>query len=250
MAKAYRLLHTVLAAAVAEERIVRNPCTIRGASVERAPERPIATVAQVYALADAVDPRFRALILMAAFTGLRRGELLALTRARIDLLHHTVAVVEQRHDLPDGSMLLAPPKTAAGVRVVAMPAPLTGELERHLNEYVGPEPEALLFTGQKGGPLRVHVWQSEWDQARRTLGLEQFHFHDLRHVANTLAAASGATTKELMYRMGHASPAAALRYQHATRDRDAVIAAALAELMTAGRPAVILLRAPGATSTR
>ncbi len=250
VAKAYRLLHTVLAAAVADERIVRNPCTIRGASTERAGERPVASVAQVYALADAVEPRFRTLVLMAAFTGLRRGELLALTRERIDLLHHTVAVVEQRHDLPDGSLLLAPPKTDAGRRVIALPPPLAIELERHLNQYVAPEPGALLFTGEKGGPLRVHVWQAHWDRARRTLGLEQLHFHDLRHVANTLAAASGATTKELMYRMGHASPAAALRYQHATRDRDAVIAAALGELMTAPRATVTPLRVPGATPSR
>jgi integrase len=151
VAKAYRLLHTVLAAAVADERIVRNPCTIRGASTERAGERPVASVAQVYALADAVEPRFRTLVLTAAFTGLRRGELLALTRERIDLLHHTVAVVEQRHDLPDGSLLIAPPKTDAGRRVIALPPPLAIELERHLSQYVAPEPGALLFTGEKGG---------------------------------------------------------------------------------------------------
>jgi integrase len=250
VAKAYRLLHAVLAGAVAEERIVRNPCTIRGASTERAGERPVATVAQVYALADAVEPRYRVLILMAAFTGLRRGELLALTRARIDLLHQTVAVVEQRHDLPDGSLLIAPPKTDAGRRVIALPPPLAIELEQHLSRYVAPAAEAFLFTGEKGGPLRVHVWQTHWDRARRTIGLEQLHFHDLRHVANTLAAASGATTKELMYRMGHASPAAALRYQHATRDRDAVIAAALGDLMTAPRATVTPLRVPGATTSR
>ena len=250
VAKAYRLLHTVLAGAVADERIVRNPCTIRGASTERAGERPVASVAQVYALADAVEPRFRALVLMAAFTGLRRGELLALTRERIDLLHQTVAVVEQRHDLPDGSLLLAPPKTEAGRRVIALPPPLADELERHLSEYVRAEPGALVFTGEKGGPLRVHVWQKHWDLARRAVGLQHLHFHDLRHVANTLAAASGATTKELMYRMGHASPAAALRYQHATRDRDAVIAVALGELM-AGQPATVTpLSVPGATASR
>jgi integrase len=250
VAKAYRLLHAVLAGAVADERIVRNPCTIRGASTERAGERPVASVAQVYALADAVEPRFRTLVLMAAFTGLRRGELLALTRQRIDLLHQTVAVVEQRHDLPDGSLLLAPPKTDAGRRVVALPPPLAVELERHLSEFVSPEPRALVFTGEKGGPLRVHVWQKHWDLARQVAGLQHLHFHDLRHVANTLAAASGATTKELMYRMGHASPAAALRYQHATRDRDAVIAAALGELMTGQHAMVTPLRAPGATATR
>jgi hypothetical protein len=69
-------------------------------------------------------------------------------------------------------------------------------------------------------------------------------------VANTLAAASGATTKELMYRMGHASPTAALRYQHATRDRDAVIAAALGQLMTGHQATVTPLHTPGATTAR
>jgi integrase len=149
VAKAYRLLHAVLAGAVADERIVRNPCTIRGASTERAAERPVASVAQVYALADAVEPRFRALVLMAAFTALRRGELLALSRERIDLLHQTVAVLEQRHDFSDGSLLLAPPKTEAGRRVIALPPPLTVELERHLSEYVQAEPPpAGALTGQ------------------------------------------------------------------------------------------------------
>jgi len=64
------------------------------------------------------------------------------------------------------------------------------------------------------------------------LGLSDgFRFHDLRHTGNTLAAATGASTKELMSRMGHASPRAALIYQHATHDRDAVIAAALSDLV-------------------
>jgi integrase len=62
------------------------------------------------------------------------------------------------------------------------------------------------------------------------------HFHDLRHTGNTLAAAAGASTKELMARMGHASPRAALIYQHATRERDAAIAAALSDVITASAP--------------
>jgi integrase len=82
------------------------------------------------------------------------------------------------------------------------------------------------------------------------VGLHGLHFHDLRHTGNTLAAATGASTKELMARMGHASPAAALRYQHATLERDAVIADALSELITGAvpqlAPVVALAAAPGA----
>ena len=60
-----------------------------------------------------------------------------------------------------------------------------------------------------------------------------FRFHDLRHTANTLTAATGASTRELMHRMGHASPQAALRYQHATRARDTEIAQSLGALIEA-----------------
>jgi hypothetical protein len=68
-------------------------------------------------------------------------------------------------------------------------------------------------------------------------GLDYVHFHDLRHVAGTLAAATGAGTKELMYRLGHVSPQAALRYQHATRERDTAIAQAIGTMMRSARPA-------------
>ncbi|MEA2494003.1 MAG: hypothetical protein QOJ29_1914 [Thermoleophilaceae bacterium] len=80
------------------------------------------------------------------------------------------------------------------------------------------------------------VWQSKWAKARTAVVLPHLHFHDLRHVANTLTAASGASTRELMHRMGHVSPEAALRYQHATKDRDLAIATALGELIADLRP--------------
>lgn len=242
VAKAYRLLHAVLATAAADELIVKNPCVIAGAGVERAPERSVITVAEVWALADVVEPRYRALVLTAAFAGLRRGELFGLTRNRVDLLHRTVTVAEQRQQLRDGTLVVGPPKTAAGLRTVALPGPLVGELEAHLAMYCGGDADALVFTGEKGGPLRDHVWQAKWAKARLALGFPALHFHDLRHVANTLTAASGASTRELMHRMGHASPAAALRYQHATRDRDAAIAAALGELIALPQATVRVLR--------
>jgi integrase len=75
-----------------------------------------------------------------------------------------------------------------------------------------------------------------WRQARIVVGLTDLHLHDLRHAGNTWAATTGASTKELMARMGHASASAALRYQHATADRDRAIAHALSGL---ARPAVV-----------
>ena len=111
--------------------------------------------------------------------------------------------------------------------------------------FAQPGADGLVFTGEKGGPLRDHVWQAKWSEARASLGLPTLHFHDLRHVANTLTAAAGASTRELMHRMGHVSPAAALRYQHATRDRDVAIAAALGDLI-APKPATVTRLRPTA----
>lgn len=196
----------------------------------------VIAVAQVYELAEAVNPRYRALVLAAAFTGLRRGELFGLTRSRIDLLHGTVTVVDQRQQLANGTILVSEPKTEAGKRKIALPGPLVSELASHLDSFTAPSPDAVVFCGPKGGPLRPHVWQKNWDAARRTVGLENLHFHDLRHVANTMAASTGASLRELMYRMGHASPDAALRYQHATQERDAAIAQALGALIGAAPP--------------
>ncbi len=229
-ARSYRLLRTILNTAVVDEILVKNPCQVRGAGTEHSPERPVASTAQVHALADAIAPRFRACILLAAYCSLRRGELLGLQRGDLDLLHGTLWVRRAVVSLRGGNLLVGEPKTEAGYRRIAIPRLIVPDLTGHLDAYVGPKPDALVFTGEKGGPLRPHVLQAEWTRVRAELGLEDLHLHDLRHSGNTWAAATGASTAELMARLGHASPVAALRYQHATADRDRAIADALSEL--------------------
>ncbi len=229
-AKAYRLLRGMMRTAVADEVIVRNPCQIERAGVERSPERPVASVAEVTALADAISPRLRSLVLLSAWCGLRRGELMALQRHDINLLHGTVRVERAMHQLADGTLVTGPPKTDAGRRTIAIPPHIVPDVEAHLQHVVGVEADALVFTGEKGGPLRPHVLQKAWVKAKTAVGLPALHIHDLRHAGNTWAAATGASTKELMARMGHANSAAALRYQHATADRDRAIADALSAL--------------------
>lgn len=231
VAKAYRLLHAILQTAVQDELIPKNPCVLKGAAVERPAERPTATVAQVYELADAIDAQYRAMVLLATFAGLRLGELRALKKSRLDLLHRTVRVVEQYQQLANGEQVLGPPKTDAGRRTVAIPDAIVPDLEVHLQEFSAPGKDGLVFVGTEGQPVRLATFYKAWGKATAVVGLEGFHFHDLRHTGNTLAAATGASTKELMSRMGHASPRAALIYQHATQDRDAAIAAALSDVI-------------------
>jgi integrase len=234
-AKCYRLLRAILSTAVEDGLIAGNPCRIRGAGVEQAEERAVPSISEVFAMADAVKPRYRALVLMAAFAGLRRGELFGLTRRSIDPLHRTITVSIQRQENAHGQRLVGPPKTDAAKRTIVVPSEVMVEVELHLAAWAEPGPDGLVFIGAKGDPLRPQVWQTEWNRTRRRLGLDHLHFHDLRHVAGTMAAATGAGTKELMYRLGHVSPQAALRYQHATRERDTVIAEAMGAMIRSAR---------------
>jgi integrase len=234
-AKCYRLLHAILNTAVDDGVLAANPCSIRGAGAENAAERKLPTLDQVYELADLVKPRYRALVLAAAFSGLRRGELFGLRREHIDVDHGTVTVEQQRQQLSSGEHVIGPPKSDAGIRTVALPREVVDVLADHLERFVGPAQSAWVFTGAKGGPLREAVWQQEWVRARETVGLPDLHFHDLRHVAATLAAETGAGVKEIMYRIGHSSPQAALRYQHASQRRERSIADGISRLIT-GEP--------------
>lgn len=232
-AKCYRLLRAICNTAVADGEIVRTPCVLAGAGDEHSPQRPAVTVAQVYALAEAAGPRWRALVLLAAFCGLRFGELAALTQQRLDLLHGTVTVAASAAELRGGLRHLGPPKSAAGRRVVAIPEVAVPDLNEHLALYAAAGPRGLLFVGPHGGPLRnANFGRSVWRPAVAAVGLPGLHFHDLRGCAATLAAISGATTAELMHRLGHATPDVALRYQRATADRDAAVARALSDLVT------------------
>lgn len=247
-AKSYRLLHAILNTAVADELLLRNPCRIKGAGQEKPAERPIASIPQVFAIADTIDPRFRVMVLVGAFAGLRLGEMLALTRERIDLEHGRIKVVEQYQQLKDGTNVLGPPKSAAGVRTVAIPAVLVPELEHQLEAWAEPGRSGLIFPGRDGQPLRRASWYNAWSRAMRKVGIDGMRPHDLRHTGNTLAAMTGASTKELMARFGQSTPRAALIYQHATQDRDREIADALNGMIEArlgGRPADADRSAPG-----
>lgn len=237
-AKAYRLVRAILNTAVDDGRIKRNPCRIKSAGEHRTAERATASVAQVYALAERMPDRFRVLVLAAAFTGLRWGELIGLRRCDVDLDGRVLYVRRRLAQLSRGGMQTGAPKSTAGVRNVAVPAVLADELRRHIARFAGPGAEGLVFRGEKGAMLRRGNFGRavKWPAMVVAAGLPAgFHFHDLRHTGNQLAANSGATTRELMHRMGHGSMRAALVYQHATTDRDRNIADALGALIDAGR---------------
>lgn len=154
----------------------------------------------------------------------------ALARRHIDLEGSTIRVERALLEVRGQGAVFDEPKSTAGVRTVSMPGTLAALLEQHLAVHVDPNPDALVFSNSHSNPIRASVWTPAWAGARRDTGLE-VRLHDLRHLAGTLTAQAGATLRETMDRLGHASPQAALRYQHVAQSRPGKIASAIDELI-------------------
>lgn len=235
---AYGLLRAALGAAVAEDLIPASPCRVRGGSSTRRRHqvRP-ATLDDLSTLAAAMPEHLRTMVLLAAWCALRYGELTELRRGDVDLDRGTIRVT-RGVAWPGGGAepVVGPPKTAAGRRVVNVPPHLVPAVADHLARHVGPGREALLFPSPTDPTrhLRQSTFARPFSAARAAAGRHDLRFHDLRHTGAVLAASTGATLAELMARLGHASPGAAMRYQHAAADRDRVIAERLSALVGEG----------------
>jgi integrase len=239
-AQAHRLLRAAMTTAVTDGVIDTQPCRIPGAGTPRRTLGRTPQVAdrllspgQVAAIATAMPPRYRALVLAAAWSGLRQGELLALTPADLDLAVEP-AVVRVRRGVrrsDAGTVEAGLPKTAASVRTVSLPRPLADALAAHLEAFVPDHPGAPVFATSRGTlPARSNL-NTTFRRALDAAGAPQVRFHDLRHVAQVFAAEAGATLPELMARLGHATPAAALIYLHARAGRDHQLTDALSTAM-------------------
>ena len=137
-------------------------------------------------LADAIDQRYRALVLLAIFCSLRWGELAALRHSDIDLTARTVRVTRQVTTLSSGRQVIGPPKSAAGNRVVIVPEFIIAPLQLHLRWLADPGDDGLLFTSPDGKSLRYDNFRNHiWYPALRGAGLPRVHFHDLRHTATS-----------------------------------------------------------------
>lgn len=244
IAQSYRFMRMVMNTAVREGLMVRNPCMVPGAGVVRASERPVASPAEVVALVEAITPRYRTAVLIAAWCGLRRGEIAGLLVDDVDLAARTITVRRNRVEplsLPAGASD-RDPKTQAGRRTVAVPPHLIPVLRLHLEQYAGPE---RLFISRDGSPLRGNTLYQAFVRARGKVGLDELTIHDLRHTGATLAAQTGASLADLMKRLGHSSMAAARRYMHAVDGRDQEIAKALSRLAEHGNAARLPRRITG-----
>jgi integrase len=197
------VLGRILERAVEDGLIRVNP--VRSVRPPKAPphETRVPTTAEVEAVAAAIELRYRAMVLVAAWAGLRIGECAGLQRRDVDLLGRKIHVRRQVTEVR-GVREVAPLKTEASRRTVPIPAFLAEELAAHMEAFVGPEPEAHLFTAPEGGLLGRASWRSRYfDPALRRAGVEPFTFHQLRDHAATAAIASGADVKVVQSILGH-----------------------------------------------
>lgn len=235
-AHAYQLLRAILAtAADPKVRLIsQNPCQIDGAGqVSRAHEVRTASADELLAIAAAMPERLQLAVLLGAWCALRYGEIAELRRRDIDLRQEVIRV-RRGVTWPDGKATIGTPKSKAGLRDVHVPPHIVASIKTHLREHTGPEAGALLFPALSGGHLHPRTFGKAFDKAREAAGRPDLHFHDLRHTGAVLAAQTGATLAELMARLGHSTPGAAMRYQHAAADRDRAIAQRLSEMVSGG----------------
>lgn len=229
-AHAYSLLRAILTDAVHDGIITANPAHIRGAgNAKRVHKIKPATLDELSKLVEAMPERYRVMTLLAAWCGLRFGELTELRRTDVDVntgvIHVRRGVVRADHEVIVGT-----PKSAAGHRDVNIPPHLLPAVRAHLTANVNGR-AGLLFPAADGvSHMAPSTLYRVFYPAREAAGRPDLRWHDLRHTGAVLAAATGATLAELMGRLGHSTPGAALRYQHAAAGRDAEIARKLSQL--------------------
>lgn len=253
-AHAYALLAAIMnSAATGRRRLIReNPCQIEGATARRKRFEPKpATPQQINTLVSEMPDKYKALIQIAAYCGLRWGEVSELRRKDIDLKAMTIQVdraVVWRNGVPE----VGTPKSYAGIRTVSLPPNVKAQLDLHLEEFGQPGPDGLLFPNATGtGHLHVNTLSKTFWHAREKAGRPDLRIHDLRHTYGTLTAQAGASLKELMELMGHSSIQASLVYQHVAAGRKTEIAHRIALLaepdnpQSAGRPSETRGKRPG-----
>lgn len=241
-AQAYRVLRTILNTAVQDGALLSNPCQIANAGVVHHRERTTASPAEVAALTAHMPEELAAAVTLAAWSGLRYGELFALARRNVDLDAGTVRVERALVCVPGQPITFGRTKTTKSNRTVHLPAFVLDALRTHLAAHVPASPDALVFSMDNGTPITSLRLSYLFRRARRVIDRDDLTWHDLRHTGATLAYRAGASVPEVQARLGHATMRAALIYAHAADDSDRVLATRLDDLY-AGTVAPPRLRA-------
>jgi integrase len=235
--KAYNILSKMMSGAVDAGLIVQSPCrNIKLPKVEQ-DEMRFLTPDGVAGLADAMDPRYRGLVLLGAYGGLRFGEMCGLRVQRVHLLAAEVEVLENITEVR-GVLDYGSTKTRAGRRRVPIPRLVADTLAVQIE--LRPDKDCdLVFQAPEGGPIRRSHWRQRfWVPATQAAGFEGLRLHDLRHTAVALWIAAGRHAKEIATWAGHTSAGFVLdRYGHVFPTSEEGLRMALDEMIRSATPA-------------
>lgn len=233
---AYALLRAIMRTAAYERLVAESVVDIRGAgSSSRKRSIRVASVEELRIIVEAMPERLRLAVLLGSWCALRYGEVAELRRTDIVTRENGAMAVRVSRGVtwPHSATepVVGPPKSEAGVREVTIPAHLVPVVKHHLATYCQWGKDGLLFPSPTTGTqIHAAAFHKSWSKARAAAERDDLRFHDLRRTGATMAAQSGATIGELMQRLGHSTPAAAMRYQQASQERDELIAARLSAM--------------------
>jgi integrase len=247
----YRLFARIMRQAVEDEYLMKSPCDARITLPENKRSRKAdrwLTVPQLESLADAIEHRFRCVVLLMGYAGLRFGEVAGLTLDRVDLLHGQIVVRQSLQELA-GKLKLKHPKTEASGRELTLPSFLVEELREHverfpaapyaveteagvIDDHAGPQSVRFLFSGRDGAPLRKTWNRRHFRTAAESAGLlagpPRLRPHHLRHTCASLLIDRGAHAKDIQEWLGHSSFQVTMDvYGHRFPERQDALAKAL-----------------------
>jgi integrase len=240
-AHAYRFVRQVLNAAKREGLIIANPADIPGAGSGQSAKVTPATVTEIKIITANMPDYLAASIPVATWAALRFGEVFALERQHVTIYENhlgtitgaALKIMQAVEQIPGQTTRIGAPKTRASIRTVNLPPSAAQILANHLQRFTGPKPADLVFTTSTGKIVESTYCRRHFVKARAAAQRNDLRFHDLRHTGATMATKAGASLTEIMARLGHTTPRAALIYQHTDQDADKALANKLEKLLGA-----------------